>query len=55
MTLWAHAENDYTLELPGHHIGARAAGGLIIPTWERRVARHQVRAPGVLDETPDQP
>jgi hypothetical protein len=37
VTLLAHAEDDYTLELPGHHVGAQAADGLIIPTRERCV------------------
>jgi hypothetical protein len=55
VTLLAHAENDYTLKLPGHHVDARAAGGLIIPARERRVACLQAQTPGMLDETPDQP
>jgi hypothetical protein len=55
VTLLAHAEDDYTLELPGHHVGGGTAGGLIVPTRERRVARFQAQTHGVLDKTPDQP
>jgi hypothetical protein len=43
VTLLAHAEDDYTLELPGYHVGARAAGGLIVPARERRVAHFQAQ------------
>jgi hypothetical protein len=48
VTLWAHTEEDYTLELPDHHVGARAAGGLIIPTRQQNVACLQAQTPGVM-------
>jgi hypothetical protein len=50
MTLRAHAEDNYTLELPGHHVGARASGGLIVPAREQRVARRQVHRHQSVDE-----
>jgi hypothetical protein len=55
VTLLAHAEDDYTLEFSGHHVGARAAGGLIVPARQQHIACRQIRAHGALDETPDQP
>jgi hypothetical protein len=50
MTLWAHAEESYSLELPGHHVGARASGRLIVSARQQCVARRQVHRHQSVDE-----